>query len=112
MTSRVASEDIEVSGKVIQRGQTLNLLLSSGNHDPDVFPDPERLDITRRENRHLTFGMGMHYCLGAPLARLEGQVAIQSLLRRHPHLRMLDETPQWRDTISFRGLQRLPLAFV
>jgi pimeloyl-[acyl-carrier protein] synthase len=110
MTSRIASEDQDIGGKLICQGQTLNLLLGSGNHDPEVFTDPDRLDITRTGKPHLSFGMGMHYCLGAPLARLEGQVAIQTLVRRYPHLRRLDDTPQWRDTISFRGLRRLPLS--
>jgi cytochrome P450 len=110
MTSRIATEDCEINGTFIQRGQTLNLLLGSGNHDPEAFTDPDRLNITRAEKPHLSFGMGMHYCLGAPLARLEGQVAIETLLRRSPHLRLQDDTPHWRDTISFRGLERLPLA--
>ncbi|MGO8948166.1 MAG: cytochrome P450 [Ktedonobacterales bacterium] len=110
MTSRMASEDISFGGKTIGKGQTLNLLLGSGNRDPEVFTDPERLDITRAEKPHLSFGMGMHYCLGAPLARLEGQVAVQTLLCRYPHLRLSQDLPRWRDTISFRGLEGLPLA--
>jgi cytochrome P450 len=110
MTSRIASEDQDIGGKLICQGQTLNLLLGSGNHDPEVFTNPDRLDITRTGKPHLSFGMGMHYCLGAPLARLEGQVAIQTLVHRYPHLRRLDDTPQWRDTISFRGLRRLLLS--
>jgi cytochrome P450 StaP len=110
MTSRIAGEDYEIDGKLISQGQTLNLLLGSGNHDPEVFIEPDRLDITRAGKPHLSFGMGMHYCLGAPLARLEGQVAVQTLVRRYPHLRQLDDTPQWRDTISFRGLRHLPLS--
>jgi len=110
MTSRIAAEDCEIGGKLILRGQMLNLVLGSGNRDPEVFTNPERLDITRTGKPHLSFGMGMHYCLGAPLARLEGQVAVQTLVRRYPNLRRLDDTPQWRDTISFRGLQSLPLS--
>jgi cytochrome P450 len=69
MTSRIAAEDCEMNGTFIRRGQTLNLLLGSGNHDPEAFTDPDRLNITRAEKPHLSFGMGMHYCLGAPLAR-------------------------------------------
>jgi cytochrome P450 len=110
MASRVASEEVEIGGQTIGRGAVLNLLLGSGNRDPAVFADPDALDITRANNRHLAFGMGMHYCLGAPLARLEGQVAIATLLRRFPQLRLSDEpaqAPEWRETISFRGLRSL-----
>ena len=107
MASRCATEDIKVGGTTIQRGQIVNLLLGSGNRDPEAFSNPDRLDITRKENRHLAFGMGIHYCLGAPLARLEGQIAIGLLLQQCPGLRLLDSTPQWRDTIGFRGLQHL-----
>jgi cytochrome P450 len=110
MTSRVASEDTMVGDKTISKGQTVNLLLGSGNHDSEVFTDPDRLDIARSEKPHLSFGMGMHYCLGAPLARLEGRVAVDRLLHRYPHLRLLEDHPLWRDTISFRGLQGLRLA--
>jgi pimeloyl-[acyl-carrier protein] synthase len=111
MASRYATEDIEVGGTTIQRGQIVNLLLGSGNHDPEAFSDPDRLNITRKENRHLAFGTGIHYCLGAPLARLEGQVAIGLLLQHLPNLRLLDSAPQWRDTIGFRGLQRLDVTW-
>jgi pimeloyl-[acyl-carrier protein] synthase len=94
---------------MVGRGEILNLLLGSGNHDPEAFDDPDRLDITRANNRHLAFGTGMHYCLGAPLARLEGQVAIETLLRHFPALRLSDDpaSPEWRETISFRGLHSL-----
>ncbi|WIG60099.1 MAG: Putative cytochrome P450 hydroxylase [Ktedonobacterales bacterium] len=111
MASRYVTEDMMLGGKTIQRGQVLNLLLGSGNRDPEAFAEPDRLDITRGENRHLAFGMGMHYCLGAPLARLEGQVALPLLLRRLPGLRALDAEPVWRDTVGFRGLARLPVAW-
>jgi cytochrome P450 len=110
MASRVAPEEMELGGQTIERGEVLNLLLGSGNHDPEAFADPDRLDITRANNRHLAFGTGMHYCLGAPLARLEGQVAIETLLRRFPRLRLSDDpaqAPEWREMISFRGLRSL-----
>jgi cytochrome P450 len=110
MASRVAPEELEIGGQVIRRGDVLNLLLGSGNRDPEAFDNPDKLDITRANNRHLAFGMGMHYCLGAPLARLEGQVAIETLLRRFPKLRLSDDparAPEWRETISFRGLRNL-----
>jgi pimeloyl-[acyl-carrier protein] synthase len=111
MASRYATEDMQVGGTTIQRGQIVNLLLGSGNRDPQAFSDPDHLNITRRENRHLAFGMGIHYCLGAPLARLEAQTAIGLLLHHFPGLRLLDARPQWRDTIGFRGLQRLDVTW-
>jgi cytochrome P450 len=110
MASRVAPEEMEIGGQIVGRGEILNLLLGSGNHDPEAFGDPDRLDVTRANNRHLAFGTGMHYCLGAPLARLEGQVAIETLLRRFPNLQLSDDStqaPQWRETTSFRGLRSL-----
>jgi cytochrome P450 len=110
MASRVAPDEMEIGGQTIQQGEILNLLLGSGNHDPEAFDDPDGLDITRANNRHLAFGTGMHYCLGAPLARLEGQVAIETLLRRFPNTRLSDDparAPEWRETISFRGLRSL-----
>ncbi len=111
MASRYATEDIKVGGTTVQRGQIVNLLLGSGNRDPEAFSDPDRINITRKENRHLAFGMGIHFCLGAPLARLEGQTAIGLLLQHFPNLWLLDAAPQWRDTIGFRGLQRLEVTW-
>jgi cytochrome P450 len=113
MASRVAPEEMELGGQIIGRGEILNLLLGAGNHDPEAFSNSDGLDIGRVNNRHLAFGMGMHYCLGAPLARLEGQIAIETLLRRFPHARLSDDptpAPTWRETISFRGLHSLWLA--
>jgi pimeloyl-[acyl-carrier protein] synthase len=111
MASRCATEDMQVGSTTIRRGQIVNLLLGSGNRDPQAFSDPDRLNISRRENRHLAFGMGIHYCLGAPLARLESQITIGLLLQQFPNLRLLDAQPQWRDTIGFRGLQRLDITW-
>jgi cytochrome P450 len=88
----------------------VGLLLGSGNRDPAAFAGPDRLDVAREESRHLSFGMGIHYCLGAPLARLEGQIALPALLRRLPALRLVDDEPRWRDTIGFRGLAELRVA--
>jgi cytochrome P450 len=110
MTGRIAHEDVEVRGKLIRRGDQINLLMGSANHDPEQFADPERLDVTRKDNRHIAFGHGIHYCLGAPLARLEAQVAIPLLLQRHPHLHLTDKGPERRETIGFRGLKHLPVA--
>jgi cytochrome P450 len=107
MASRIAHEDVELGGKLIRAGQSVNLLIGSANRDESLFANPDRFDITRAENRHLAFGAGIHYCIGAPLARLEAQVAITTLLARYPTLRLLEPDPPHRDTIGFRGLKRL-----
>jgi cytochrome P450 len=85
-------------------------LLGAANRDPAVFAEPDRLDITRAPGRHLSFGQGIHYCLGAPLARVEGAIAIEALLAHSANLRLAG-TPRWRDTLVLRGLRTLPVAF-
>jgi cytochrome P450 PksS len=110
---RFASEDLDVLGVTIPKGSTVMAMLSSANRDETVFKDPDRLDITRDPNRHLAFGVGMHYCLGAPLARMEGAIAINALLARFPNMRLAIEPQQvrWRPSIAnFRGLMELPVA--
>jgi cytochrome P450 len=107
---RRAVEDTEVGGKAIQAGQFAVAMVGAANRDPDVFSDPEQLDLARQPNPHLAFGRGPHFCLGAPLARLEAQIAIRTLVERFPNLRLSGE-PKLRSTIVLRGLQRLPLAF-
>ncbi|HEX9070076.1 MAG TPA: cytochrome P450 [Ktedonobacterales bacterium] len=108
---RYAATERELHGKRIGAGQAVIALLAAANRDPAVFPEPDRLDITRAENRHLGFGTGIHICLGAPLARLEGQIAISMLLRRFPRLALVDAMPAWRDDlVTFRRLARLPVA--
>jgi cytochrome P450 len=111
MTGRVALEDIDdLGGKRIPKGESVLCLLGSANHDPAVYPDhPERLDVARANVRPLSFGGGIHFCLGAQLARIEAEVAITTLLRRLPELRLDDATnPEWRPTFVLRGLKRLP----
>ncbi|QRO02422.1 cytochrome P450 [Archangium violaceum] len=112
-TQRWAAQDAEFHGQVIPRGETILASLLSADHDPEQFPEPERFDITREPNRHIAFGFGIHFCLGAPLARLEATIAINLLLERLPRLRFgVDPSElRWRDGILVRGLQRLPVAF-
>ncbi|MEV6737817.1 cytochrome P450 [Streptomyces sp. NPDC051104] len=110
--ARFAREDVEIAGVTIPRGATVLVASAIADRDPARFPDPDRLDITRRDNPHLAFGHGIHYCLGAPLARLEGQVAIGTALRRLPGLALAvppDEL-RWRPG-GLRGPQRLPVTF-
>jgi cytochrome P450 len=114
MSGRVALEDIEdLGGKKIPKGESVLCLLGSANHDPAVYPDrPEQLDITRTNVRPLSFGGGIHFCLGAQLARIEAEIAISTLLRRLPDLRLDDaENPEWRPTFVLRGLTRLPASW-
>ena len=112
LTARIALEDIALSAGVLRKGEQAVLLLGSANRDPEQFPDPERFDVARAENRHLAFGMGIHFCLGAPLARVEGQIAIGSLLARSRELRPLVEQPEYKENVTLRGLAALPVAFV
>jgi cytochrome P450 len=112
-TARWAREDLEIGGKQIRRGDMISVELASANHDERQFFQADELDITRQENRHIAFGKGIHYCLGAPLARLEGQIAIGTLLRRLPNLR-LDIDPRnltWRPGTLVHALDMLPVAF-
>ncbi|ANW06001.1 cytochrome P450 [Bradyrhizobium icense] len=114
LTGRVALEDIDdLGGKRIPKGESVLCLLGSANHDPAVYPDnPERLDITRPNVKPLSFGGGIHFCLGAQLARIEAEIAISTLLRRIPDLRLDDAVnAEWRPTFVLRGLKRLPASW-
>lgn len=108
---RVAAEDVELDGKKIARGDIVNLLLGAANRDPAQFQDPDRFDITRPEIHQMGFGAGIHYCLGAPLARTEGQITFNTLLRRFPEMRLETEQLEWQEHPTFRGLVSLPIAF-
>ena len=110
-TSRMAMADVEIGGKQIPKGSVVVAAIGAANRDPACFADPERLDVTRKDNRHIAFGFGIHFCLGAPLARIEGQVAIGTLLRRMPALKLCSDTPQWRESSVLRGLKTLPVTF-
>src|SRR5262249_11787614 len=111
LTVRVAHEAVELGGKRIRAGQRVALILGAANRDPAQFPDPDRLEITRRENQHVAFGHGIHFCLGAALARLEGQIAIGTMLRRLPRVRLVTDTLEWRPSQARRGLRSLPVTF-
>ena len=112
-TERFAREPIEIAGVTIPQGALVYGLISSANRDETQFDDPDRLDLSRQKNRHLAFGQGIHYCLGAPLARLEGQIALRSLLERMPNLRLAvpESTLRWRKGLNIRGLEALPVAW-
>lgn len=112
-TERYAREDVTLHGVTIPKGELVLAVLASANRDEAQFVRPDGLDLTRNPNRHLAFGQGVHYCLGAPLARLEGQIALPTLLRRLPELRLSTppETLRWRPTFVVRGLESLPVDF-
>lgn len=107
--ARRASEDLSYGGQQVQAGDTIWLWIASANRDPARFADPDRLDLTRQDNRHLTFGLGPHYCLGAALARLELQVAISTLRERYPNLTITSSTIDWRRDGAIRGPRTLPV---
>jgi pimeloyl-[acyl-carrier protein] synthase len=108
---RIATEDLEIGGGQIRSGQWVMPMLGAANRDPAQFPDPDRLDIAREDIRHVAFGYGPHFCLGAPLARLEAQIAFETLLRRMPNLRLEGEPPRHRENFAIRGLEALWVAF-
>ena len=110
-TSRTALEPLEIGGKQIAKGDRLSLTLGAANRDPAQFPDPDRMDISRTDNRHVGFGFGIHFCLGAALARMEGQLAIGAVVERMPELRLESTNLVWRDNPILRSLNALPVAF-
>ncbi len=111
LTTRILKEDLEIGSKRLRAGQIVLLVLGAANRDPEQFADPDRLDVGRTDVKHLSFGLGSHYCLGAPLARLEARIVFETLLRRMPELRLEDEDPQFRDNFNLRGLVKLPVTF-
>ena len=112
-TERYAREDIEIAGTTIPRGELVMAVIGSANRDEHYFENPDMLDITRKNNKHLAFGHGVHFCLGAPLARLEGQIALSTLIQRMPNLRLniAPDQVRWRGTFVLRGLEALPVSF-
>ncbi|MFZ5815213.1 MAG: cytochrome P450 [Bacillota bacterium] len=105
-----ATEDLELGGRAIRQGELLSVVVAAANRDPAVFPEPDRLDITRSPNPHLALGRGNHFCLGAPLVRLAAEIGLLTLLERLPGL-ALDGEPRWQPSTVVRGLQALPVRF-
>jgi cytochrome P450 len=110
-TARVPSVDAVIAGHKIEAGEMVMPFIGAADRDPAQFPAPDRLDLRRADNRHVAFGMGIHFCLGAPLARLEGQIAISTLVRRFPNLTLATDRPLYRQSLTLRGLTSLPVAF-
>jgi pimeloyl-[acyl-carrier protein] synthase len=110
-TARVAPEDVLLGGKLIRRGQSVVAVLAAGNRDPERFPNPDRLDVKRGDKGHLAFGWAAHFCFGAPLARIEGQIAFSTLLRRLKNLVLASKDFVWRENFGLRGLSGLPVRF-
>ena len=110
-TARLAPMDMVLGGKQIRKRQAVMAVMAAGNRDPDQFSDPDRLDLTRPHNRHLAFGWAAHFCFGAPLARIEGQVAFGTLLRRLRGLALALRPLAWRQNLGLRGLTALPVTF-
>ncbi len=110
-TGRLAPEDVELGGKVIKKGQAVMAVMAAANRDPDRFPDPDRFDVSRQDNRHLAFGYAAHFCFGAALARVEGQEALQAIVQRIPNLQLEPGPLVWRNNLGLRGLTALPVSF-
>lgn len=110
-TARLAPHDFELGGKKIRKGQAAIAVMAAGNRDPERFPDPDRFDITRPDNRHLSFGWAAHFCFGAALARIEGQATFEAMLQRMPNLRLVPKPLVWRTNLGLRGLVTLDVTF-
>jgi cytochrome P450 len=110
-TGRLLKDDMEIGGKRLHAGDMVQLVVGSANRDPEQFDDPDRLDVGREDVKHLAFGLGSHFCLGAPLARLEARIVFATLLRRLPRLHLVGADLEFRDNFNLRGLKALPVAF-
>src|SRR5205085_12424449 len=111
-TARICPEDTELGGKLIRKGQAVIAVMAAGNRDPERFRDPDRLDITRVDNRHLAFGWASHFCFGAALARIEGQFTFEAIASRTANLAFQPNQPLvWRNNPGLRGLTALQLSF-
>ncbi len=110
-TARIAPADVVLGGRQIRKGQAVIAVMAAGNRDPEQFPDPDALDLGRDAKRHLAFGWAAHFCFGAALARIEGQMAFETVLRRLPGLELLPGQLTWRENLGLRGLCGLPVRF-
>src|SRR6266700_2744370 len=110
-TARLAPEDVELGGKLIRKRQAVIAVMGAANRDPERFAEPDRLDLTRQENRHVAFAWGAHFCFGAPLARIEGQAAFEAVVRRMPNISLATEKVTWRENLGLRGVKALPVTF-
>ncbi len=112
-TERYTTEDVTIAGAIIPRGELVLAVIASANRDVSQFENPDTLDLGRQNNKHLSFGQGIHYCIGAPLSRMEGQIALSTLARRMPNLRLgvAPEQLRWRNSFILRGLEALPVSF-
>ncbi|MGC2473052.1 MAG: cytochrome P450 [Candidatus Sulfotelmatobacter sp.] len=110
-TGRLASEDVELGGRLIRKGQAVMAVMAAANRDPERFPDPDRCDISRPDNRHLAFGYAAHFCFGAALARVEGQEVFEAIMRRLQDLELPPGHLTWRNNLGLRGLTALPVKF-
>jgi cytochrome P450 len=110
-TARLAPADFELGGKHIRARAAVIAVMGAANRDPERFPDPDRLDLRRPDNRHLAFGWAGHFCFGAPLARMEARIALETVLRRMPNLQPQAEPPVWRNNLGLRGLTALQVTF-
>jgi cytochrome P450 len=111
--TRIALEEVRLdpTGPAIRQGDRVFALLNAANRDGTVFHEPDRFDVRRADNRHISFGLGSHYCLGAPLARLEGQIGVKALLAGLPDLTLANDRPSWSDSFVLRGVKSLPVTF-
>jgi cytochrome P450 len=110
-TARLAHKDVELGGRKIRKRDAVIVVMGAANRDPERFPDPDRLDLARKDNRHLAFGWAAHFCFGAALARIEGQVSFDTILRRMPHLALQQVPLNWRTNLGLRGLVALPVTY-
>ncbi|HKT51910.1 MAG TPA: cytochrome P450, partial [Candidatus Angelobacter sp.] len=110
-TARMAPCDLELGGRKISKRQAVIAVMGAGNRDPERFPDPDCLDLARTDNRHLAFGWAAHFCFGAALARIEGQVSFATILRRMPNLALQQVPLRWRTNLGLRGLVTLPVSY-
>lgn len=111
-TQRIAAQDVERKGRLFRRHDRIRWVISAANRDPEVFPDPDRFDITRSPNPHVAFGEGVHHCLGVSLARIEGQEVFRALAERLPGLRLESDTLEYQPSVQFRSLKALPVAWI